>query len=158
MVNQDDHKRPGDVAWLHHRGPGQHLLIDVSITTTSRAAILDYAHIPGFAARAQERAKFSKYAPLLQEGCYLHRHRFVPFVLEDGGRLGEHARALLVELALHAAHTGHCLEDRTGRKRPSWLVSKWMEQISTTFHRTSATQIRTGLGLDDTYGPTTLGR
>ena len=58
------------------------------------------ARIPGHAARLiREKEKFDddKHSggdPVVSRG-----HRLVPFVVEDGGRLGQHALALLRELA-----------------------------------------------------------
>ena len=158
--------RPGDVAALNYRVTGQHLLVDVSITASGRAALLDHMDTPGYAAATQELAKLGKYRspsartphqPAPPHG-FIYRHRFVPFVLEDGGRLGEHARALLVELAMRAAQQGKCPTDRRGHPRPSWLLTRWLEWISLALHSTAAKQIRLGLSLDDTYGPTHLGR
>ena len=89
--------RPGDVAALNYRVTGQHLLVDVSITASGRAALLDHMDTPGYAAATQELAKLGKYRspsartphqPAPPHG-FIYRHRFVPFVLEDGGRLGE---------------------------------------------------------------------
>ena len=59
-----DKTRPGDVVWLHFLGPGQHLLIDVSITDgVYRDAVLDDVSRvePGyFAAKAREDAKLDE--------------------------------------------------------------------------------------------------
>ena len=38
-LRQGDKTRPGDVVWLNFLGPGQHLLIDVSITGVYRDAV-----------------------------------------------------------------------------------------------------------------------
>ena len=53
-LRQGDQTSPdGDVVWLSFLGPGQHLLIDVSITGVYRDAVLkDVCRIPGFAAKA----------------------------------------------------------------------------------------------------------
>ena len=58
-LRQGDKTRPGDVVWLNFcLGPGQHLLIDVSITGVYRDAVLkDVCRILGFAAKAVEDAK-----------------------------------------------------------------------------------------------------
>ena len=94
---QGDKTRPGDVVWLNFLGPGQHLLIDV-------------CRIPGFAAKAVEYAKldedFRSSSPVSQ--CHDGgRHRLVPFVLEEGGRFGDHALvAILSEIADIGAETG----------------------------------------------------
>ena len=92
-----DKTRPGDVVWLHFLGPGQHLLIDVSITAgVYRDAVLDdVSRVPVFAAKAREDAKldedFRSASPVSQ--CHGGRHRLVLFVLEEGGRFGSRPRA-----------------------------------------------------------------
>ena len=113
-LRQGDKTRPGDVIWLNFLGPGQHLLIDVSITGVYRDAVLkDVCRIPGFAAKAVEDAKldedFRSSSPVSQ--CHGGRHRLVPFVLEEGGRfIGDHALLLwpyiLSEIADIGAETG----------------------------------------------------
>ena len=67
------------------------------------------ARIPGHAARLREKEKFDDDKksgdPVVSRG-----HRLVPFVVEDGGRLGQHALALLRELAergVGRANSGH---------------------------------------------------
>ena len=104
-----DKTRPGDVVWLNFLGPGQHLLIDVSITGVYRDPVLDdVSRIPGFAAKAREDAKldedFRSASPVSQ--VHGGRHRLVPFVLEEGGRFGDHALAILLEIAELGAQTG----------------------------------------------------
>ena len=52
------------MVWLNFLGPGEHLLIDVSITGVYRDAVLDdVSRIPiytGFAAKAREDAKLDE--------------------------------------------------------------------------------------------------
>ena len=131
---------------MNHGGPGHHLLIDASITMAGRNTILrDCARIPGHAARTKEAQKFSKdrrtTSPVVSRG-----HRLVPFVLEDGGRFGEHALALLYELAKDGVH-----KERL-KAPPHWPVvssaqviahwtHKWWAQISGWFHYTLAVSL-----------------
>ena len=66
----------------------------LSITGLYRDAVLDdVSHVPGFAAKAREDAKldedFRSASPVSQ--VHGGRHRLVPFVLEEGGRFGDHA-------------------------------------------------------------------
>ena len=94
-LRQGDNKtRPGDVVWLNFLGPGQHLLIDVPITGVYRDAVLDdVSRVPGFAAKAREDAKLDEDFRFASPVSQVHggRHRLVPFVLEEGGRFGDHA-------------------------------------------------------------------
>ena len=60
-LRQGDKTRLGDVVWLNFLGPGQHLLIDVSIIGVYRDAVLDdVSRVPGFAAKAREDAKLDE--------------------------------------------------------------------------------------------------
>ena len=131
------------MVWLHFLGPGQHLLIDVSITGVYyRDAVLDdVSRIPGFAAnKAREDAKldedFRSASPVSQ--CHGGRHRLVvvPFVLEEGGRVGDHALALLSEIAELGAQAG-----KLNKAPESWAssspnaasaywVRKWKQEVS----------------------------
>jgi hypothetical protein len=77
-----------------------HLIVDVSVAgVCGTSAIHDFGsdRIPGAAARAREREKF--HADMTSTRPLALTHRFVPFVVEEFGRLGEHARAILFELA-----------------------------------------------------------
>ena len=68
----------------------------------------DVSRVPGFAAKAREDAKldedFRSASPVSQ--VHGGRHRLVPFVLEEGGRFGDHALAILLEIAELGAQTG----------------------------------------------------
>ncbi len=80
------------MVWLNFLGPGQHLLIDVSITGVYRDAVLsDVSRVPGFAAKAREDAKLDEdfRSDNLVSRCHGGRHRLVPFVLAErrGGGL-----------------------------------------------------------------------
>ena len=72
---------------------------------------------PGMVAAAAEDTKFNKdrtsSLPITTSF-----HRLVPFALEESGRLGRHALALLRELAAKGVSDGHL------RPPPSWLPSK----------------------------------
>ena len=143
----EDDSRPGDVAYIQRDRPdGQLLLVDLSVTSIFRCAAHEPSSGPGSLAAAAETAKLSKYRNVT-------RHRVIPFVLEDGGRMGEHARALLHELAKGAARRGRCPTDSSGCPRMAWLVSKWCEWFSAALHSSQARQVRLGLGLDSIWGP-----
>eukprot|EP00873_Tetraselmis_striata_P013200 jgi/Tetstr1/433464/TSEL_022736.t1 len=92
-----DATRPGDVVQLDYMGPGVHLVLDADVTCIFRNSIAAQVAVqPGCAARLREQTKFRVDACLSQPVA--RRHRFVPCVVEEGGRLGEHMLALLKEL------------------------------------------------------------
>ena len=137
-LRQGDKTRPGDVVWLNFLGPGQHLLIDVSITGVYRDAVLkDVCRIPGFAAKAVEDAKldedFRSSSPVSQ--CHGGRHRLVPFVLEEGGRFGDHALAILSEIADLGAETGKLKAPESWscsnpQAASAYWVRRWKQEVS----------------------------
>ena len=65
----------------------------------------------------------------------MHGHRLVPFVLEEGGRFGDHALSLLDELAWYGALSGklktpaswHCSSHQA---TASFWLRKWKQDIS----------------------------
>ena len=126
------------MVWLHFLGPGQHILIDVSITGVYRDAVLDdVSRIPGFAAKAREDAKldedFRSASPVSQ--CHGGRHRLVPFVLEEGGRFGDHALALLSEIAELGAQSGklkapESWASSSPNAASAYWVRKWKQEVS----------------------------
>ena len=140
-----DKTRPGDVVRLNFLGPGQHLLIDVSITGVCRdAAVLlkDVSRIPGrFAAKAvEDDAKldedFSRSSSPVSQ-CHGGRHRLVPFVLEKGGRrFGDHALAILSEIADIGAETGKLKAPESWRScsnpkaASAYWVRRWKQEVS----------------------------
>ena len=95
----------------------------------------DASSKPGAAARAKEddklRADAASAAPVAA------RHRLVPCVVEEGGRIGGHFQALLKELAERGVSRGILLT-RTSPVPPSMVVSQWVgtwrARISTWLH------------------------
>ena len=72
------------------------------------------------------------------------RHRYIPLIVEEGGRMGEHARALLWELARR--RPSRSLDQRLPfAARARMLVDRWMQLISHTIHSHMATLLRNGL-------------
>jgi hypothetical protein len=90
---------------------GRHLVIDVVVTTVYKNIVLhQVANILGYAAKQAEDIKFlanrTSRQPIALRMARGH-HVLVPFAIEDGGRLGAHAQALLRTLATTAlAHKG----------------------------------------------------
>ena len=140
-LRRGDATRPGDVVWRDYTKPGQHLLVDVSGTTVGRNGCIEKcARIPGHAARLREKEKFDDDKksgdPVVSRG-----HRLVPFVVEDGGRLGQHALALLRELAEKGVGGGELRTPETwGLQRPAQMVAywirRWMAHLSAFTHIT----------------------
>ena len=110
---RSDKSRPGDVIWLGYAGPGRHLLIDGSIVGVfTNTSARDSARTPGYAAANKEQEKLA--ADASSPTPVSTRHRLVPAVMEEGGRLGAHFQALLRELAERGVRLG------TLQAPPSW--------------------------------------
>ena len=97
------------------------------------------SRVPGFAAKARaEDAKldedFRSASPVSQ--CHGGRHRLVPFVLEEGGSFGDHALALLSEIAEFGAQTGKLKAPESWASSGSnaasdaYWVRKWKQEVS----------------------------
>jgi hypothetical protein len=81
---------------------GQHLDIDAMVTTVYRNTVLHkVSTVPGYAAKQAEDMKFYVDRTSADPIASIHGgpHVLVPFALEDGGRLGGHAHALLRSFA-----------------------------------------------------------
>ncbi len=111
----------------------------VSITGVYRDAVLsDVSRVPGFAAKSREDAKldedFRSDNPVSR--CHGGRHRLIPFVLEEGGRFGEHALALLFELAEMGAMMSGKLKTpeswscSNSKAASAFWVRKWKQEVS----------------------------
>ena len=104
-----DRSRPGDVVALDVFADGRHLVIDAVMTTVYRNTVREkVATVPGFAAKQAEDRKFLADKTSTQPISVVHGgpHILVPFTIEDGGRLGAHAQALLRSLATMALGKG----------------------------------------------------
>ena len=123
--------RPGDVVWKDFYGEGRHLVVDCCCTSVRRDEIEAQFDDPGCAVRAAEKRKFDN-DDLSSRPVSTDGHVLVPFVVEDGGRFGDHALALLWNLALRGAGPGGSLTPRPGRLAPtttataSWWAAKWV--------------------------------
>jgi hypothetical protein len=88
---------------------GRHLIIDGVETNVYKNTVLQkVATIPGFAAKQTEDKKFKADADSSHPVVVHHggRHRFIPFAMEDGGRIGAHGQATLRMLAEYAVAKG----------------------------------------------------
>jgi hypothetical protein len=104
-----DRSRPGDVVALDFFADGRHLVIDAVMTKVYMNTVLEkVATIHGFAAKQAEDRKFLADKMSTQPISVVHGgpHVLVPFAIEDGGRLGAHAQALLRSLATAALAKG----------------------------------------------------
>ena len=95
---RDTRLRPSDILIYDFNGRNKHLLIDVGVSsaTTNTALSSSQWKKPGACARAYEGTKTS--AVLGHRITLRGTWDYVPFVLEDGGRPGVHAAALLAEM------------------------------------------------------------
>ena len=80
------------------------------------------------------------------------RHRLVPFVLEEGGRFGDHALLILAELAWRGAISGKLLPPASWKSAGVkdaghfWL-RRWKQEVSAWLHSTlSDTLLRQSSG------------
>ena len=123
-------KKP-DIIVTDYDRSGAHLFIDISWTGFSQRAqhAGHAASTPLSAARAREQAKRWDYRHLRQP------HRFVPFVIERYGALGQSAQELLEELT---RIRGHRL--RQEQWTATWTCptfrSYWRQRIAAGFHHT----------------------
>jgi len=104
-----DNSRPGDAVALDFFADGRHLVIDAMMTTVYKNTILEkVATIPGFATKQAEDMKFlaDKKSRQLIAAIHGGPHILVTFAIEDGGRLGAYAHALLRALATSALAKG----------------------------------------------------
>ncbi len=98
--------------------------------------------IPGYAAKQTEKKKFLADMTSRQPIAAMHGgpHILVPFAIEDGGRLGAHAQALLRALATSALAKGRTppfaksVEDMTHPMLVSRWVRRWYHRISSWLH------------------------
>ena len=91
---------------------------------------------PGLAAREAENEKFKKDGASSLPTT-LGPHRLVPFAIEESGRFGRHAIALLRELASRGVTDGFLKPPSSwlSAKRPqiiSYWVDGWLQDISAT--------------------------
>jgi len=104
-----DRSRPGGEVAPDFLAYGRRLDIDIVITTAFRNTVLhQVANIPGYAAKQAEDMKFladKNYRQPIAASNGGH-HVLVPFAMEDEGRLGAHAHALLRALAKLALAKG----------------------------------------------------
>jgi hypothetical protein len=138
-----DNSRPGDVVALDFFADGRHLVIDAVMTTVYRNTALEkVATVPGFAAKQAEDRKFRADQTSSQPISAVHGgpHILVPFAVEDGGRLGAHAQALLRALASAALAKGRSppfargLDKLTHNMQISLWVRRWQQRLSAWVH------------------------
>ena len=113
------------------------------MTTMYMNTVLEkVATVPGYAAKQAEDKKFLAIKTSRQPISTTHEgpHILVPFAIEDGGRLGAHAQALLRALATLALARGRTayfargVEDMTHPMRVSLWVRRWQHRISSWLH------------------------
>ncbi len=85
-------------------------------------------YTPGSAALRRERAKLS--ADARAPDSVQQRHVFVPFVVEECGRLGQRALDLLRTLSHRAAESSSDADPQAA----SHFRTQWQQQISTCIH------------------------
>ncbi len=148
------HARGTLSSWTTIHAPGRHLLLDGVVTTVYRnTKQRETGDIPGYAAKLVEDMKF--YADMTSERpvARIHGglHTLVPFAVEDGGRLGAHARAFLRTLAERAVRQGRsrppmcdpsgAVVRSDGATHVSLWVQRWQRHISSWLHLSLSRQL-----------------
>ena len=140
-----DNSRPGDVVALEFFSDGRHLVIDAVMTTVYMNSVMEkVATVQGFAAKQAEGRKFLADMTSRQpiSATHVGPHILVPFAIEDGGRLGAHAQALLRALATSALARGRTppfareIKNMTHPMLVSMWVKRWQQCISSWLHMT----------------------
>ena len=137
-LRPSDQTRPHDVGWADFYGPGRHLLCDGSVVSVFVNSLASAASTKaGTAARQKEDEKLQ--ADVNSAFPVAFRHRLVPCVVEEGGRLGGHFQALLMELAERGVSSGVLAAPASWSPvPPSVVVSQWVgtwrSRISTWLH------------------------
>jgi hypothetical protein len=149
-LRSSDASRPGDVVVLDFFRDGQHLVIDAVVTTVYRNTVFhQVSTIPGYAAKQAEDRKFYADKSSAEPVASIHGgpHVLVPFALEDGGRLGAHAQALLRSFAALAVDKGRRppLAYRDSSFSAPTLVSiwvqRWQQRLSSWMHLALSKQV-----------------
>ena len=107
--------------------------MDGVIATVYMNSILDMvATVSGFAAKKveDEKVKLGENSAHLVTVVHGGRHTFVPFTMEDGGRIGAHGQAALRMLAEHTLAKGRHLPRprRAAPLSPHVAVSPWLRR------------------------------
>ena len=157
-----DRSKPDDYMALDFFAQDMHLVIDAVVTTMCMNTFLQkVASIPGYAAKQAEDRKFQADRISSHPIATPHGgpHVLVPFAMEDGGRLGANAQALLRTLAVTAIAKGR--SPRAARKQEDALhgmavslrVQQWQQQQSTWLHLALSRQVIRLLCPATTSGP-----
>jgi hypothetical protein len=137
-----DSSRPGDEVALDFFADGRHLVIDAVMTTVyMNTALEKAATVPGFAAKqAEDRKLRADRSSQPISAAHGGPHVLVPFAIEDGGRMGAHAQALLRSLALAALAKGRSppfargVDNLTHNMQISLWVRRWQQRLSAWVH------------------------
>jgi hypothetical protein len=133
-----DNTRQGDIVIQQYEGL-THLVIDVTVGSPLAGCHLDLAAAnPGHVANKLETLKFA--ADSNSSLCLGMAHRFVPFAVEEFGRLGDHAQALLYEWAcrLVATHRPELLGSPAGKLAVQHQLRIWRQRLSLAVNVTHA--------------------
>jgi hypothetical protein len=108
-LREGDATRLGDLVVLDFTTHGSHRILDGVVTIVYKNSILTkVVAVLGFAAKKVEDTKFKFEQISAHPVSVAHgkRHMFVPFAMEDGGKIGAHGHAVLSMLAEHAVAKG----------------------------------------------------
>ena len=93
----------------------------------------DAARAPGRATTADEKIKLAKY----ETECRARNYDFIPFAVDDFGKIGESGQRFLEQLAARAAatRTGDFREGSDEAERRAHWLRIWRERIAWAVHR-----------------------
>jgi len=139
-------ERPADIACISVEGAGRHWIIDFSLVHVLSSTYIDRGRASreaGYAARVMEDHKIKHYHRRVEA----LGHRFIPFVMEDGGRMGQHAAALLREFAVLRADRSRRTDDWESSRAvvQERYYTQWIQRISSRLHAGMATWIQLSL-------------
>jgi len=137
-------QRPADVLitsttqpWaLAFTGTSHSLCIDVTVVRlATNVNVHTAAKHPGKVLEDTEEDKRRKY----RVPCDAHSVQFCPFVVDDYGHIGQHAEALLIQLA-HRSGTmpGDHRDGRTASLRAQCRLRRWRGYVGAAIHSTMA--------------------
>ena len=134
---------------------GKHLVINGVVTSVYRNSILSrIAAVPGFAAKQAEDMKFKVDADSPKPVATANggSHTFVPFGVEDGGRMGAHAHVALRMLDEYAVSKGRLSPYAKHMPPPppppapphvgvALWTRRWQQRLSTWLHLILSRQV-----------------
>ena len=127
-------RRPGDITSCTLAGNGGRLLVDAVVNyVSSHTGLLLACKSGGAAALKSEEKKLRNLPPLVDPSS-----SFVPFAVDDWGRMAPLAIKLLSTLSEHGGEHSAGLSDGDEKQVAAHLLHRWRQYISVAIHGTTA--------------------